>query len=384
MSLANWLKQNNELLTTGVSRILARSVSLKMVQHAGAEQFIEVFEKALVSEDGDALKATLYDWANTSAIAFDQVSTLIAIQDLFFTQIRQSFSPEDSIIHWQTMSAIFGEALIQLSEAVASAKLDNTRRRLMAEAGIPAEDMQKQKADFVSVASHELKTPLTLIEGYANMLEMILPADENPQSVSILAGLTKGTNRLREIIEDMIDMAQIQMDTLLYNRQQVWLTRLLDIATSEMSKIAETRNINLTLNVDNLPRREIEGDPERLYQVFVKILENAIKYTPDGGKITISGNVDEGFAIVKIQDTGIGIDSDKHEVIFEKFYTIGETNLHSSGKSKFKGGGTGLGLAIARGIIEAHNGTIWVTSEGYDEQHPKGSCFYIALPLQED
>jgi len=110
------------------------------------------------------------------------------------------------------------------------------------------------------------------------------------------------------------------------------------------------------------------------------VLTNAIKYTPDGGKIAISGRLLPGFIEVTFKDTGIGISVEDQRTIFEKFNQLGEVALHSSGKTKFMGGGPGLGLPITRGIIEAHGGTIWVESEGCDEETCPGSSFHILLP----
>jgi signal transduction histidine kinase len=114
---------------------------------------------------------------------------------------------------------------------------------------------------------------------------------------------------------------------------------------------------------------------------------NAIKYTPNGGAITASGRTVEEPAGVQevevvVKDTGIGIDPKDHELIFEKFYQTGEIELHSSGKTSFKGGGPGLGLAIVRGIIEAHGGRIWVESPCHNEVTNPGSRFFVRLPVK--
>ena len=108
-------------------------------------------------------------------------------------------------------------------------------------------------------------------------------------------------------------------------------------------------------------------------QALRNVLNNAIKYTPDGGTITIDGRTLPGFIEVTIRDTGIGISAEDQAVIFEKFGQLGNVDLHSSGKTKFKGGGPGLGLPIARGILEAHGGTIWVELQGHDEKTNPGS-----------
>jgi signal transduction histidine kinase len=123
------------------------------------------------------------------------------------------------------------------------------------------------------------------------------------------------------------------------------------------------------------------ADPERLLQVLRNVLSNAIKYTPDGGNISVDGRKLPGFIEIVVRDTGIGINPQDQSIIFEKFTRLGNISLHSSGKTKFKGGGPGLGLHIARGIIEAHGGAIWAESPGYDEEINPGSTFHILLPL---
>jgi signal transduction histidine kinase len=124
------------------------------------------------------------------------------------------------------------------------------------------------------------------------------------------------------------------------------------------------------------------ADPERLYQALKNLVSNAVKYTPDGGTITIDGRMLPGFVEITVADTGIGISPEDQEIIFEKFGQLGDVSLHSSGKTKFKGGGPGLGLAITKGIIEAHDGSVWVESEGYDEIKCPGSIFHVLLPMR--
>jgi len=135
---------------------------------------------------------------------------------------------------------------------------------------------------------------------------------------------------------------------------------------------------------------EIEADLEALRKVFYHLIGNAIKYTPDGGALAISGqalpgqaDLPDGGVEIVISDTGIGIDPRFHELIFRKFYQTGQIALHSTSKTKFKGGGPGLGLAIVQGIVEAHGGRVWVASTGYDEQGCPGSQFHVVLPLRQ-
>ena len=129
----------------------------------------------------------------------------------------------------------------------------------------------------------------------------------------------------------------------------------------------------------------LRGDYRRLVQAFANLIGNAIKYTPDHGTVTIEGTIIPGgdgaeFVEVVIADTGIGIEPQFHQLIFEKFFRIGDPELHSTGMTKFKGAGPGLGLHIAKGVIEAHGGSIWVESEGEDEERLPGSRFHVILP----
>jgi signal transduction histidine kinase len=151
----------------------------------------------------------------------------------------------------------------------------------------------------------------------------------------------------------------------------------------------EDRNIELITEVpDGLPT--VNGDSKQLHSALTRIVGNAVKYTPDGGKITISASYlpkenqeSESFVEIIIADTGVGIALDKQNLIFDKFGTASNVALHSTSKTKFMGGGAGLGLTIARGVIKAHNGRVWVESPGYDPEKLPGSKFHILLPAQE-
>ena len=131
------------------------------------------------------------------------------------------------------------------------------------------------------------------------------------------------------------------------------------------------------------------ADSELLKKAIDHIVVNAIKYTPDGGSVDISAEVVDDLRLgkcaeLRIKDTGIGIDPEHHKIIFEKLFQLGKVELHSSSRTNYKGGGAGLGLAIASGIIKALQGTIWVESNGHDEENLHGSTFFVRLPLLKD
>jgi signal transduction histidine kinase len=243
------------------------------------------------------------------------------------------------------------------------------------------ERLDRSKSNFISVAAHELKTPLTLIEGYTAMMSDIAKSNSNNRMDLLIEGVNHGIRRLRTIMDDMIDVSLIDNDLLALNFQPFRLNQLFNQVRDELVASVVSRKQTLELRQFTGNDQMLFGDPERLYQAFRNILSNAIKYTPDHGTIIVDGRILPGFIEITIADTGIGISTEDQVNIFEKFHQLGDVSLHSSGKTKFKGGGPGLGLPIARGIIEAHGGAIWVESDGHDEKRCPGSTFHVLLPI---
>ncbi|MBC7814697.1 MAG: HAMP domain-containing histidine kinase, partial [Burkholderiales bacterium] len=265
----------------------------------------------------------------------------------------------------------------------ADALLSDMRRQLH-EARLHVQRLDKSKSDFIAVAAHELKTPLTVIEGYTGiMLNDASLTTTVPQVLPILEGIDGGVKRLREIIADIIDVSLIELDMLQLRFQPVWLQQLLDGLENSLRGLMERRSLEFVIQRDMIPASPTYADPERLLQVLQKVIMNAMKYTPDGGIIVISSRELPGFTDLTVTDTGIGIDPANLGRIFDTFSALGDVSLHSSGKTKFKGGGPGLGLPIAKGMIEAHGGTIWAQSPGFDEKTCPGSTFHIMIPMRD-
>jgi signal transduction histidine kinase len=247
------------------------------------------------------------------------------------------------------------------------------------------ERLDKNKSDFIGVAAHELRTPLTVMRGYMGMME----SDQNIKNSQYLSqsvnGVVKGIERLHEIVNSMLDVVRIESQILDMNTELTSIATIVKRVKADVEDVQAERQLAIDIgDLSGLPR--IQADPALLLKVFQNVIVNAIKYTPDGGRVTISGRklLDEklGDCVeVQVRDTGIGIDPDYLELIFEKFYQTGKTALHSTGKTTFKGGGPGLGLSIARGVIQAHGGRIWAESKGHDEAACPGSCFHILLPV---
>jgi signal transduction histidine kinase len=246
--------------------------------------------------------------------------------------------------------------------------------------------MDQAKTDFLSIASHELRTPLTVIQGYTDILEEMAGSQDLPSErvLEIAKNLKTPIERLGTIVTAMLDASTIEVHALDLQYTATTLQAVISMAVGPWRDAVKERNFDLVVEgVDGIP--PIEADLQRLSQAFSNILSNAIKYTPDNGRISISAAMidSEHFEII-FADTGVGIDHGDQELIFEKFYRVGSLLLHSTGDTKFKGAGPGLGLHIARGVIEAHGGQIWVESEGFDEEKCPGSAFHVMLPLKPE
>jgi signal transduction histidine kinase len=249
------------------------------------------------------------------------------------------------------------------------------------------EKLDKAKSDFLNITSHELRTPLTQVRGYVDILgEIIEEAQlDSGYTLTITTSIRKAADRLEAIYSAMLDVSAIGVDELHLHFEPVSPAVFVLQAVSKWQGAVEQRQQTLIVKgIEELP--SLEGDLERLLQAFSNLINNAIKFTPDGGRIQVSGREVQGpepVIEIVIADEGIGINPEDQLMIFEKFYRVGSVDLHSSGNIKFKGAGPGLGLPIAKGVIEGHGGRIWVESDGHDEQTFPGSRFHVLLPLKQ-
>ena len=308
------------------------------------------------------------------------------LSDLTFSIVRQEYDEHTALEITDLLLPQFTYAFVKCTELETQSKTNFLSQELT-QVKENLSRVDKSKSDFVAIAAHELKTPLTLIEGYASMLGdsfTSLQMEEGSTEVVLLTGLRTGIVRMRSIIDDMIDVSMIDNGLMKLNFQPVWLDRLINILTTELNPTIEERGLTLAIEPFEAFDEMTFGDPERIMQIFRNILLNSIKYTPDGGKISVTGRKLPGFVEIIISDTGIGISPDHQEIVFEKFTRLGSAMLHSSGKTKFKGGGPGLGLHIAKGIVECHGGTIWLESPGYDEKKLPGTVVHILLPIRKE
>lgn len=384
--LANWLEVHTPLLVATAVNSLAQSDELRATVVESTEAFYDGLLRTLRLDNAIPLNLILLDWVEARSAPTDEelaglLPVLTTLKEVTWS-IMCDRAPAEYLIDWLTgLEHVFSQAMAYLANLEAEAVLEHMRGELN-RALMDVERLNKSKSDFIAVAAHELKTPLTLIEGYCNMLRADYPETQYPQIGLMLNGIIGGTARLREIVQDMIDVSLIENNLLELHYQPVWLNRLIEILEYEIGETLRLRNLDFVIDKHTFSPRPTYGDPERLYQVLYKVTSNAVKYTPDGGQIHIRARILPGFTEVIVSDTGIGIAPEDLQRIFEKFSSLGDVALHSSGKTKFKGGGPGLGLAIAKGIIDAHGGTIWAESPGYDEQRLPGSIFHVMIPMR--
>jgi len=374
------------VLQKRASNTLARAAGVREDFQEQITKFFGLIEQAVVSGDPNWLDALLFDWATVrteSDLEGGERNVTALLNQLITLSIdtaREMLNDGDALELVSALMPIYMHSIERVMTYENESRITYISNQLESQQK-KIERLDRSKSNFVSVAGHEFKTPLTLVEGYAAMISDSLPPDEEHLH-QLLQGIHNGTRRLRELVDDMMDVSMLDNNLMALNFQPVWLSRNLNLLKADFQQIVEQRR--QTLEIRSFPGADelFFADSERLYQALRNIISNAIKYTPDGGRITIDGRMMPGFIELTVTDTGIGISPENQDAIFEKFGQLGDVALHSSGKTKFKGGGPGLGLPIAKGIIEAHGGAIWVESEGHDDFRCPGATFHILLPAR--
>lgn len=231
-------------------------------------------------------------------------------------------------------------------------------------------EVEKSKTEFVSIASHQLRTPLTIIKWYAEMLSTQEDEKLSKKQERYLNEITRASMRMIELVNSLLNVSRIDLGTFLIEPEPLNFTRELDDAIQDLVPQIKQKKISLVKNIpEDLP--VIEADRKLLRMIFQNLLTNAIAYTPEEGTITatITRKEKEKEIIIMIADTGIGIPLQQQPKIFQKFFRADNAQTKEPG-------GNGLGLYIVRSIVQNVGGRIWFTSE-----ENAGTAFYVALPL---
>lgn len=392
---AKWLKEQERVIVPPWIRAV-QGADLPMRSRPGSRQMesaqlIELFDSVIAAtETGDTPKLD----AAIQALVTDRLGKGYSLGDFLFVAnqlksaiwkaAQESLSSRETIEVLAALEPLFAHSVARLAW-LASRAAENQLEEELERTRFMLAKLDRVKSDFINIAAHELKTPLTLVQGYTAILGSELAGQRHLRT--ILRGLASGIKRLQTLIQDMLDVSLIDSNVLTLSLQPASLYEIIRLAVDDLEQEAVDRQ--LIIQISQFPREvnSVYIDSQRMYQVFTNLIGNAIKYTPDGGTIGVHARVlnivegDSQFVEVIVTDTGIGIEAEDLPHIFNKFYRIGETELHSTSKTQFKGGGPGLGLAIVKGIVEAHGGRIWAESPGCDEVQCPGSNFHVVLPI---
>jgi signal transduction histidine kinase len=221
--------------------------------------------------------------------------------------------------------------------------------------------LNDKKDEFIGLASHELKTPLTSIQGYLQILSRMVHDERSRQFVDKTVQQVK---KLNALVSDLLDVSKIEAGKLQLSMELFDIRKLILEAIELISYSNDNYRIVLETDLSEMP---VNGDPNRIEQVIINLLTNAIRYSPGKDKIEILLSHEAGEVKVGVKDYGVGIPAEKQALVFSRFYRLDETNPNVSG--------LGIGLYLSHEIITRHNGRIWAES-----QPGQGSTFWFTLP----
>lgn len=235
------------------------------------------------------------------------------------------------------------------------------------------EELNKVKEKFIAITSHELRTPVSIIGNVLDVLEPVFAGrDEEP----LLISARTASAQLREIVMEMHELSKLNSAQILLQYSRFPIRGVCAELEAEADLALRERGHEMSVDVPE--DLQVMGDRAKLKKVLRELLQNAIKFTPDGGQIAVAAQYRDGAVIeLSVSDNGIGIPREESERIFQLFYEVNDSLHHHSSKSAFKGGGMGIGLAIVKDIVDAHGGTVRVESGA-----GRGSRFVVTLPLE--
>lgn len=239
----------------------------------------------------------------------------------------------------------------------------------------------RERNEFISTASHEMRTPVAAIEGYLSMAMNPTLATIDERAKTFIGKAHDASLHLGKLFRDLLSVTKIEDNRMIINRRRFNITELMNQVVGEMEMIAKNKGIKILTHFDSgglgrqlvvAPSYEVNADPDRIREVISNLIDNAIKYSKESTTIDVSLKADKKFITFSVTDMGIGITPEDQKHLFQKFYRVNNSFTRDVG-------GTGLGLYIARNLIEQFGGKIWVNS-----QEGKGSTFSFTLPLDTD
>jgi signal transduction histidine kinase len=229
-------------------------------------------------------------------------------------------------------------------------------------------ELDSQKSEFVATVSHDLRSPLTLMRGYATMLETV--GELNEQQQGYVKKIILGVENMSRLVNNLLDLGRIEIGVGL-QVEHVTVLDIIERVTGALQLQASQKNITMSVELPKDMPHAVDADQALLHQAVYNLVENAIKYTPDGGRVVIRTVSQTGYLIFSVEDSGFGIAADDMPRLFEKFYRGKQRETRNQP-------GSGLGLAIVSSIASNHGGRVWV-----DSIVGKGSTFYLQIPLAQ-
>jgi len=264
-------------------------------------------------------------------------------------------------------SEMMGIILLKSEEVKAEEKAKNHQIKIEQQ-NIKLKRLDRIKTDFFNVTSHELRTPMAAIKGYVQMLLKQTLGDVTPEQKDALNVVLRNTDRLDHLVQDILDSSRLESGTMKFIPEKTDITKVIKEVVETMQLSADVKNIKINTELEEIP--ELVIDQQRIKQVLMNLVDNAIKFSPYDSAVNLRIKMKKDGVLFEVQDFGRGIPKNKQKKIFERFYQV------DSGMDR-KFGGVGLGLSISKGVIQAHSGDIWVESI-----LDKGSTFWFTLPLE--
>ncbi|HEV2656187.1 MAG TPA: PAS domain S-box protein [Ktedonobacteraceae bacterium] len=280
---------------------------------------------------------------------------LAALQE---TGVSGAYEKEYLHKNGKRVSVLVAVARIGQSETCIGFVLDISERK----------ELDKRKDEFISMASHELKTPVTSLKGFLSLLQRRMSAQGDEKALHYLNRMDTQVNKLTKLINDLLDLSKMQTGQLAYREERVEMDELVQEIMENVQETTQTHRLQLVGQSSAL----LLGDRDRIGQVLINLLTNAIKYSPQADRVLIHVARDNDRALVSVQDFGIGIADEYQQKIFERFYQVTDAE-----EKTFPG--LGIGLYISHEIVRRHGGQMWVESA-----KGKGATFHVSLPLLEE
>jgi len=355
VSLRGFLEYNNFQVEEASSGEEALRKVLKKVYS------LIILDVQMPGMDGFEVAETILDYSKAkdtpilflSAVNINKEFITRGYQSGAVDYITKPFDPDILLLKVKTFNRLF-EQTNQLKQIQKTLKREIENRK----------ELEKKKDEFISIASHELKTPLTSIRGYIQLLERLINKEGNENLKPYISKVSSQINKLGDLVSDLLDISNMESGKMKFNIKPFFFEDMLNNAIDNIKQIFPEHTITKTGTANIY----YPGDEMRIEQVVINYLTNAIKYSPDHRRIEINSIIDENWLEIRVTDHGIGISKELQEQLFEKFFRVEESS------NRFQG--LGIGLYICQEVIQRHEGTCGVISELV-----KGSTFFFRLPL---